>query len=88
MPYNVKKVDLVEHNDTEVILQWDMDNKYNYTLECNNNSCKNISITKERNNVKYHISDLIPATNYIFIVYTEFFDVRSTGYNLSHTTSK
>ncbi|XP_048031318.1 receptor-type tyrosine-protein phosphatase H-like isoform X2 [Megalobrama amblycephala] len=34
-----------------------------------------------------HISGLIPATNYIFTVYTEFFDVRSTGFNYNHTTN-
>lgn len=42
----------------------------------------------EGNVVTSHISGLSPATNYSFTLYTEFFDVRSTGYNFNHTTSK
>ncbi|XP_048011611.1 receptor-type tyrosine-protein phosphatase H-like [Megalobrama amblycephala] len=84
VPSNVE-VNQVEVNDTYVILRWSGDKKYNYSLECNKNSCEN-SITPEENTFMCHISLLIPATNYIFTVYTEFFDMRSTGYNLSLTT--
>lgn len=87
MPSNVEKVDLAKQTDTDVILKWDK-KPYNYTLECSKNSCENISITAEGNTIMCHISGLIPAANYIFTVYTEFFDARSTGFNYNHTTSK
>lgn len=87
MPSNVD-VKLVEHNDTDVILQWDIGkDTYAYTLDCNKNPCQ-YNITAEGNNVTCHISSLIPATNYNFTVYTVFSDVRSTGVNYNHTTSK
>ncbi|XP_051737786.1 receptor-type tyrosine-protein phosphatase H-like isoform X4 [Ctenopharyngodon idella] len=86
MPSNVD-VKLVEHNDTDVILQWDIGkDTYAYTLDCNKNPCQ-YNITAEGNNVTCHISSLIPATNYNFTVYTVFSDVRSTGVNYNHTTT-
>ncbi|XP_048036300.1 receptor-type tyrosine-protein phosphatase H-like [Megalobrama amblycephala] len=86
VPSNVEKVDLAEQNDTDVILKWDK-KTYNYTLKCSKNPCENIIITAEGNTTMCHISGLTPATNYIFTVYTEFFDVRSTGFNYNHTTT-
>ncbi|KAK9953538.1 hypothetical protein ABG768_017522 [Culter alburnus] len=86
VPSNVEKVDLAKQTDTDVILKWDK-KPYNYTLECSKNSCENISITAEGNTIMCHISGLIPAANYIFTVYTEFFDARSTGFNYNHTTT-
>lgn len=90
MPSNVAHPPtVVDFNDTDVILQWNTSNKaYTYSFESRNTSCEYINITAEENEVTCHIKDLIPATSYNFTLYTEFFDVRSTGYNVSHTTSK
>ncbi|XP_077100377.1 receptor-type tyrosine-protein phosphatase H-like isoform X2 [Siphateles boraxobius] len=89
VPSNIANPPIVVHfNDTDVILKWNTSNKaYNYSLESSNTSIENINIIAEGNEVKCHISDLSPATNYSFTLYTEFFDVRSTGYNFNHTTS-
>lgn len=92
MPSKVENLGLAKENDTDVILQWDKtkeqkDKTYEYTLEFSNNSYENITVTTVENKIMCHISGLIPATNYTFTVYTNFFDVRSTGANYSHTTS-
>ncbi|XP_067290614.1 receptor-type tyrosine-protein phosphatase H [Pseudorasbora parva] len=84
VPSKVENVIVVEHNDTDVILQWNVGNKsYSYSLEFSKITRESI-ITKGNES---HISGLIPATNYSFTLYTEFFDVRSTGYNFNHTTT-
>lgn len=90
MPSNVADPPIVvDFNDTYVILQWNTSNKaYNYSLESNRSSHECINITPEGNTLTFHIDNLIPATSYSFTLYTKFFDVKSTGYIFSHTTSK
>ncbi|XP_058621181.1 receptor-type tyrosine-protein phosphatase H isoform X2 [Onychostoma macrolepis] len=92
MPSNVLNV-TVKSNDTDIILQWDVvsnidNNTYRYTLENRDeppvNCPKNIA---EGNKVTCHISHLIPATNYSFTLYTEFADLRSTGFNFYSMTT-
>ncbi|XP_056105800.1 receptor-type tyrosine-protein phosphatase H-like isoform X2 [Rhinichthys klamathensis goyatoka] len=79
---------VVDFNDTDVIFQWTTSNKaYNYSLERSNTSREYIYNIGEGIKVTCHINGLIPATNYSFTLYTEFFDVRSTGFTFSHTTS-
>ncbi|KAK7123986.1 hypothetical protein R3I93_022177 [Phoxinus phoxinus] len=88
VPYNVADTPIVvAFNDTDVIFKWNTSNKaYNYSLENSKTSRGYINIIFTQGN-EVHISGLNPATNYSFTLYTEFFDVRSTGYNFSHTTS-
>ncbi|XP_016410646.1 receptor-type tyrosine-protein phosphatase H-like [Sinocyclocheilus rhinocerous] len=92
VPSNVQNVN-VTHNDTDMILQWDVvsntdNNTYNYTLENRDEppvNCTNQ--TAEGNEVTCHISGLMPATNYSFTLYTEFADLRSTGFNFYSNTT-
>jgi len=80
---------VVDFNDTDVTFQWITSNiAYNYSLERSNTSREYIYNIAEGIEVTRHINGLNPATNYNFTLYTEFFDVRSTGYKFSHTTSK
>lgn len=93
VPSNVLNV-TVKSNDTDMILQWNVvsnidNNAYNYTLESRDKppvNCTNY--IAEGNEVTCQISDLIPATNYSFTLYTEFADLRSTGFNFYNTTRK
>ncbi len=93
VPSNVLNV-TVKSNDTDIILQSDVvsnidNNTYRYTLESRAEppvNCTN-SIA-EGNEVTCHMSDLIPATNYSFTLYTEFTDLRSTGFHFYYNTSK
>ncbi|XP_039522534.1 receptor-type tyrosine-protein phosphatase H-like isoform X2 [Pimephales promelas] len=79
---------VVDFNDTDVTFQWITSNiAYNYSLERSNTSREYIYNIAEGIEVTRHINGLNPATNYNFTLYTEFFDVRSTGYKFSHTTS-
>lgn len=89
VPSNVERVSVVEVNDTKVILQWNAvpnveNNKYNYILKYNDVE-RYVNLTNE-NVVKQNVSDLIPATNYNFTLYTEFYSQASTGFNFYHST--
>ncbi|XP_073797527.1 receptor-type tyrosine-protein phosphatase H isoform X2 [Danio rerio] len=88
VPSNVENVSVVEANDTDVILQWNAvpneQNKYNYILKYNDVE-ESVDFTTE-NEIKHHVSGLIPATNYNFTLHTEFYSQNSTGYNFNHTT--
>ncbi|KTF92403.1 hypothetical protein cypCar_00019606 [Cyprinus carpio] len=92
MPSNVQDVN-VKLNDTEMILQWDVvsntnNNTYTYTLENKDELTVNCTNqTAEGNEVTCHISDLTPATNYSFTLYTEFADLRSTGFKFNNITT-
>ncbi|XP_059380346.1 receptor-type tyrosine-protein phosphatase H-like [Carassius carassius] len=92
MPSNVQNVN-VRSNDTDMILQWDVvsntdKNNYSYTLENRNEPPVNCSSqTEDGNKVICHISGLMPATNYSFTLYTEFADLRSTGFNFYNITT-
>ncbi|XP_026056589.1 receptor-type tyrosine-protein phosphatase H-like [Carassius auratus] len=92
MPSNVQNVK-VRSNDTEMILQWDVvsntsNNNYSYTLENRNEPPVNCgSQIVDGNKVICHISGLMPATNYSFTLYTEFADLRSTGFNFYNITT-
>lgn len=93
VPSNVLNV-IVKSNDTDIILKWDVvsnidNNTYIYTLESRDEPLVNCTnFIAKGNEVTCHISDLIPATNYSFTLYTEFADLRSTGFNFYNTTSK
>ncbi len=92
VPSNVLHVN-VNSSDTDIILQWDVvsnidNNKYNYTLESRDEPPVNCNNYIAEGKVTCQISDLIPATNYSFTLYTEFADLRSTGFIFYNTTSK
>ncbi|RXN30523.1 receptor-type tyrosine- phosphatase H-like protein [Labeo rohita] len=85
MPSNVRNVIVLHKNDTDLTFQWDVvsnidNNTYIYILEYGNGLVNYINHTAEENKVTHHISSLIPGTNYSFTLYTEFADLRSTGY--------
>ncbi|XP_059391527.1 receptor-type tyrosine-protein phosphatase H-like isoform X1 [Carassius carassius] len=91
MPSNVENV-MPKLNDTDMILQWNVvpnidNNSYNYTLEYKDEPVDCINYIAERNEVTCHISDLIPGTNYSYTLYTEFADLRSTGFNFYQITT-
>ncbi|XP_043081873.1 receptor-type tyrosine-protein phosphatase H [Puntigrus tetrazona] len=88
MPSNVQKVN-VTSNDTDIILQWDVvpnidNNSYKYALE---NRAEQPVNCNNQTGETCHISGLIPATNYSFTLYTEFADLRSTGFSFYSITS-
>ncbi|KTF80106.1 hypothetical protein cypCar_00036679 [Cyprinus carpio] len=92
MPSNVNENVNAKLNDTDIILQWNVvpnidNNNYNYTLENRDGPVNCTDYTAERNEVTCHISDLIPGTNYSFTLYTEFADLRSTGFNFYQITT-
>uniref|UniRef100_A0A8C1KTA3 protein-tyrosine-phosphatase n=2 Tax=Cyprinus carpio TaxID=7962 RepID=A0A8C1KTA3_CYPCA len=92
MPSNVNENVNAKLNDTDIILQWNVvpnidNNNYNYILENRDGPVNCTDYTAERNEVTCHISDLIPGTNYSFTLYTEFADLRSTGFNFYQITT-
>ncbi|XP_056594360.1 receptor-type tyrosine-protein phosphatase H isoform X2 [Triplophysa dalaica] len=94
VPSNVVGVSVVKRNDTAMNLQWNIvtntdNNTYNYTLNYRNESTEETLpiYTDDHSLVICEISGLIPATNYIFILYTIFEDVRSKGYNFTNYTT-
>lgn len=92
VPSDVVGVSVVNRNDTAMNLQWNIvtntdNNTYNYTLK-NVLTEEMLPIyTDDHSLVTREISGLIPATNYRFILYTIFDDVRSKGYNFTNYTS-
>ncbi|XP_051542774.1 receptor-type tyrosine-protein phosphatase H [Myxocyprinus asiaticus] len=90
-PSNVDSVSVMHRNDTNMILQWNMvtnrdNNTYNYTLGYRKESWeKTITIPSDENSVI--ISNLIPASNYSFTLYTLFENVTSNGYNFTNSTT-
>ncbi|KAK3515464.1 hypothetical protein QTP70_022951 [Hemibagrus guttatus] len=88
-PIQVANISVKNRNETELILEWNKvnnNNIYNYTLSYND---QNISISKleEGSTVTYIVPDLTAGTEYIFILYTVFNGVRSTGYNFTTETT-
>ncbi|KAA0704992.1 Receptor-type tyrosine-protein phosphatase H [Triplophysa tibetana] len=96
VPSDVVGVYVVNRNDTAMNLQWNIvtnteNNTYNYTLNYRKDSTESFLYstiyTDDTSLVISEISGLIPATNYSFILFTIFDDVRSQGYNFNNFTT-
>ncbi|XP_051971225.1 receptor-type tyrosine-protein phosphatase H-like isoform X4 [Xyrauchen texanus] len=90
-PSTVDSVSVINRNDTDMILQWNMvtnrdNNTYTYLLEYRKESWQE-SITISSDDNSAIISNLIPATNYNFTLYTLFKNVTSNGYNFTNSTT-
>lgn len=82
---------MIDQTETDITLQWSIDNNnqiYSYVLINSNGVVSEINATETETKVTHTVSDLSPGTKYSFTLYTVFDEVRSSGYNFSSATGE
>ncbi|XP_076154879.1 receptor-type tyrosine-protein phosphatase eta-like [Alosa pseudoharengus] len=88
-PSNVRLVNVVNHSETDLELEWNKVNNnrnYNYILRDSNGAETSITGSDAGTTVKHTVSSLSAGTKYSFTLFTVFEGVRSTGHNFSAVT--
>ncbi|XP_070846584.1 receptor-type tyrosine-protein phosphatase H-like isoform X7 [Chaetodon trifascialis] len=86
-PLNAKEFRSVGQNETSITLQWGKVNGFlDYTLVYDEETI-NVSASAEHEQVTHTISGLTSGTTYVFILFTVFENVSSSGVNLTAATA-
>ncbi|KAM3859892.1 receptor-type tyrosine-protein phosphatase H-like [Diretmus argenteus] len=90
-PENVKNVIVLRENETSITLKWEkLNNMQTYRLQYNDNgniTVENIIESNGTQSVEYVVSPLTAGTKYDFTLFAVFYDVPSSGRNISAVTA-
>ncbi|KAL1248917.1 hypothetical protein QQF64_022235 [Cirrhinus molitorella] len=89
IPSSVQSVFVISRSETEITLQWSKVNNrddYKYELKYRDEGIPTIPPLLNKDFVEQKVENLSPGTEYSFMLYTVFEDVKSTEYNFSNVT--
>lgn len=91
VPSNIDSVLVISRKENEIALQWNKVNNrddYEYELKYRNVEGSVITPSPTNSIVEHKVMDLFAGTEYVFMLYTVFENVKSSGYNFSNVTSE